>query len=150
MEIISVRAQPECASAAIAFLQQAWGSGNNEIMYEDCVRHCLDSSSPLPQWYLLRDGETLTGCAGLIPNDFISRMDLWPWICALYVVQKHRGHEYGRRLLDYARADARRLGFRKIYLSTEHVGYYERYGFVYLGQGWHPWGESSRIYAAPL
>ena len=150
MEIISVRAQPDYAAAAIAFLQQAWGSGNNEIMYEDCIRHCLDSPSPLPQWYLLRDGETLTGCAGLIPNDFISRMDLWPWICALYVAREYRGHGYDRRLLDYARADARRLGFRKIYLSTEHVGYYERYGFVYLGQGWHPWGESSRIYAAPL
>ena len=68
MEIISVRAQPGCADAAIAFLQQAWGSGNNEIMYEDCVRHCLDSPSPLPQWYLLRDGETLAGCAGLIPR----------------------------------------------------------------------------------
>ena len=86
----------------------------------------------------------------MIPNDFISRMDLWPWICALHVAREHRGHGYGRRLLDYARADARRLGFRKIYLSTEHVGYYERYGFVYLGQGWHPWGESSRIYSAPL
>lgn len=35
MEIISVRAQPGCADAAIAFLQQAWGGGNNEIMYED-------------------------------------------------------------------------------------------------------------------
>ena len=77
-------------------------------------------------------------------------MDLWPWICALYVSREHRGHEYGRRLLDYAKADARRLGFRKIYLSTEHIGYYERYGFAYLGQGWRPWGESSRIYAAPL
>ena len=150
MEIISVRAQPGCADAAIAFLQQAWGGGNNEIMYEDCVRHCLGSPSPQPQWYLLRDGETLAGCAGLIPNDFISRMDLWPWICALYVAREHRGHEYGRRLLDYAKADARQLGFRKIYLSTEHIGYYERYGFAYLGQGWHPWGESSRIYAAPL
>ena len=72
-------------------------------MYEDCVRHCLGSPSPLPQWYLLRDGETLAGCAGLIPNDFISRMDLWPWICALYVAREHRGHEYGRRLLDYAK-----------------------------------------------
>ena len=89
MEIISVRAQPGCADAAIAFLQQAWGGGNNEIMYEDCVRHCLGSPSPLPQWYLLRDGETLAGCAGLIPNDFISRMDLWPWICALYVAREH-------------------------------------------------------------
>ena len=28
MEIISVRAQPGCADAAIAFLQQAWGGGN--------------------------------------------------------------------------------------------------------------------------
>lgn len=34
--------------------------------------------------------------------------------------------------------------------STEHVGYYEHYGFIYLGQGWYHWGENSRIYAAPL
>lgn len=48
MEIISVRAQPGCADAAIAFLQQAWGGGNNEIMYEDCVRHCLAAQAPCP------------------------------------------------------------------------------------------------------
>ena len=59
MEIISVRAQPGCVDAAIAFLQQAWAAANNEITAEDCVRHCLDSPSPLPQWYLLRDGRRL-------------------------------------------------------------------------------------------
>lgn len=48
MQVISVREQPDCADAAIAFLQQAWSGGNNEIMYEDCVRHCLDSPNPCP------------------------------------------------------------------------------------------------------
>lgn len=31
---------------------------------------------------------------------------------------------------------------------TDHIGYYERYGFTHIGTGYHPWGESSRIYAA--
>lgn len=150
MEIISVRERPQYVDAAIAFLQKAWGNSVNDVIYEDCLRHCLDSASPLPQWYLLLHGDEAAGCAGLVPNDFISRMDLWPWICALYVAPEYRGRQYGRLLLEKARGDARLLGFRNIYLSTDHTAYYERYGFAYLGQGWHPWGQSSRIYAAAL
>lgn len=93
-------------------------------------------------------GETIVAGAGLIPNDFISRMDLMPWLCALYVEEPWRGHALGERLIRHLRSDAARMGFRQLYLCTDHIGYYERYGFKYVAQGWHPWGESSRIYAA--
>ena len=37
-----------------------------------------------------------------------------------------------------------------MYLSTDHVGLYEKWGFRYIGQGYHPWNEESRIYGLGL
>lgn len=148
MEIVSVRERPAFAREFIAYFQKRWASEASKPVYEDCILSCLDSPSPLPQWYLLMDGDHIVGGAGLIANDFISRMDLWPWLCALYIEKEYRGHEYGALLIARAKEDAKKAGFEFLYLCTDHVGYYERYGFEYLAQGYHPWGESSRVYRA--
>ena len=144
-QIVSVREQPEFAREAIAYIQGAWPVVL-PIIYEDCIRHSLGASAPLPQWYLLRQGGRTIGCSGLITNDFVSRMDLYPWICALYVGEEHRGRAHGSLLLERSRRDSARFGFDNVYLLTGHVGLYEKYGFSYLAQGYHPWGEESRIY----
>ncbi|MFJ7995136.1 GNAT family N-acetyltransferase [Peribacillus frigoritolerans] len=94
----------------------------------------------------MEDSGEIIGCAGLISNDFISRMDLWPWICALYIDNSYRGRSLGKELLLRAKADAEKVGFNKVFLCTDHIGYYEKYGFTYIGDGYHPWGSSSRIY----
>ncbi|NLG25403.1 MAG: GNAT family N-acetyltransferase, partial [Clostridiales bacterium] len=49
-----------------------------------------------------------------------------------------------------AARDARLAGFLSLYLVTDHVGYYEKYGFAHIGVGYHPWGETSRIYRRGL
>ena len=145
-EIISVRENPACLDRAIAYFQQHWASEDSMMVYDDCICHAVDAENPLPQWYLLTEGERIIGCAGMITNDFISRMDLYPWICALYIEEDCRGRALGSLLLRRAREDAAWAGFRYVYLCTDHVGYYEKYGFTYIGEGYHPWGESSRIY----
>lgn len=149
MRVISLRKQPERLEEMIKYFQSRWASPKSAPVYDDCLRACVNSGSPLPQWYLLLDGDKVAGCAGLITNDFISRMDLWPWLCALYVEKKYRGRGLGRLLVNAVKRDARAAGFPGLYLCTDHVGYYERFGFEYLGQGYHPWGESSRIYGLP-
>ncbi len=145
MNIISVREQPQYAERIIAYLQKNW-SEVSPIIYSDCVSHCIDAAPPLPQWYVLEKEEEFIGCAGLITNDFISRMDLYPWLCALFIEESQRGNGYGPMLIERAKEDAKKFGFENLYLCTDHIGYYEKYGFQYIGDGYHPWEEQSRIY----
>jgi len=148
--VISVKEYPQYKNTAIQYIQDKWANENSMMVYEDCISNCITSDSSLPQWYLLIDGRQIIGCAGLITNDFISRMDLYPWVCALYIEESYRGSGYGSLLLDKAKQDAKKSGFFSLYLCTDHIGYYEKCNFRYIGTGYHPWGEKSRIYAADL
>lgn len=86
--IISVRQNPEYKEKAIKYFQESW-SEISPIIYEDCITNSIDATQFLPQWYLLENDGEIIGCAGLITNDFISRMDLYPWVCAIYIDEKH-------------------------------------------------------------
>ena len=149
MKILSVRENPECKDIAIKYFQDSWPE-IPPVMYADSITHCITASMSLPQWYLLEKEGVIIGCAGLITNDFISRGDLYPWLCALYIDERHRGHAYASLLIDKAKEDTVKGGFENLYLCTDHLDYYEKQGFQYIGQGYHPWGEESRIYKINL
>jgi ribosomal protein S18 acetylase RimI-like enzyme len=68
----------------------------------------------------------------------------------LYIDKSHRGNAYGKLLLEKAKSDSFKAGFDHVYLCTDHVGYYEKYGFKHMGEGYHPWGEKSLIYKTNL
>lgn len=146
MIVVNIRENPEYSEQAIAYIQKKWGNKRNKKVYEDCILRSIDAKSPLPIWYLLMDSKKIIGCAGLITNDFISRMELSPWLCALYIEKKYRGQNLGNLLISQMKADVAEMGLEKLYLCTDHSGYYEKYGFSYIGEGYHPWGESSRVY----
>ena len=150
MDMISVRQAPELAPRAIAYFQRHWATAETLMMYEDAINRSLGAANPLPQWYLLMENDQILGCAGLITNDFISRGELYPWLCALYVEETQRGRGYGTKLIEHVATETRRLGFSQLHLCTDLEGYYERSGFVYNGLGYHPWGEASRDYSRAL
>ncbi|MDW7657101.1 MAG: GNAT family N-acetyltransferase [Bacillota bacterium] len=147
VRIVSIREHPEYLEAGIDYFTAKWQIDRR--IYADCISHSLTTSQPLPRWYLMMQHDQIIGCYGLITNDFISRQDLYPWLCALYVEKEFRGRQLGSSLLAHGRIEAARLGFAKLYLATDHVGYYEKYGWCFIGTGYHPWGESSRIYEQP-
>ncbi|WP_243405937.1 hypothetical protein [Priestia megaterium] len=81
MRIINIREQVEYKDKAIKYIPSKWASKENLRLYEDCITHSLKANSDLPVWYLLENkGESIC-YAGLITNNFISRMDLWTFNC---------------------------------------------------------------------
>ena len=133
MQIISLRQSTEYLESAIAYFQNKWASEESNMVYDDCFRNCLNAENLLPQWYLLLDHDAIAGCAGLVTNDFNSR-----------------GRNLGKWLIDKAMQDASYYGFKYLNLCTDHVGYYEKFGFRYIGNCHHPWGETTRIYQIKL
>ncbi len=59
-------------------------------------------------------------------------------------------NDLGKMLIDYVMNDAKSFGFRNLSLCTDHIGYYERFGFCFTGYCYHPWGEKTRIYQIEL
>ena len=110
MKIISIRENPEYKEIAINYFSSKWSSVPREV-YEDSITHTEGSEAVLPQWYLLEEEGRVIGCAGLITNDFISRMDLYPWVCGLFIEEEFRGNAYGKLLLEKAMDDTRKAGF---------------------------------------
>ncbi len=149
MQIISIRENPGYKNIAIAYFQRNWKSVW-PVIYEDAISHSINAKNDLPQWYLLEKEGEIIGCAGLITNDFISRVDLYPWVCALFINESERGNSYSSLLLNKAKSDSKKFGYDNLYLCTEHVGLYEKLGFTYVGRGYHPWKEESRIYGIEL
>ena len=146
IKVINLRKQKQYKETAIKYFQKIWANDASKPVYEDCIYRSLVTESPLPIWYLLSNKDKIIGCVGLITNDFISSMDLWPWLAALYIEEEHRGNNYAKLLIEAVKKDAYKAGFKKLYLATDHVGYYEKFGFAYITDGYHPWGEVSRVY----
>jgi GNAT superfamily N-acetyltransferase len=144
MRIISVREQKELANIAVDYFNAKWSSDGNSDFYKECILNCLNSTHPLPQWYLLYNEDDIIGCASLIDNSLLTNMNLTPWFCSLYIEEKYRGHSYGRLLLDKARHDAGLVGYQFVYLATDIEGYYEHFDWELVGMVY----ENSRLYKA--
>lgn len=148
IKILCVSDNPEFIDRAVKYNCERWPLDDN--IYDDCIRHSINNKNKLPRWYLMLRDDEIIGSYGLIVNDFISRQDLWPWFAALYIEESERGKKLGAMLLEHGRKEAGRLGFDKLYLCTEHIGFYEKFGWKKIGKGYHPWHESSSIYVCEI
>ena len=100
--------------------------------------------------YLLLDGESIVSFVTLTRQDCVADETLYPWLGFFYTFPEYRGHRYGGKLLEYAAAEAKKQGHTQVYLATDHVGLYEKYGFSYLENRVDIYGEDSRVYVKTL
>lgn len=128
-QIISLRERPEYKYTAAKWFHSKWGVP--EQAYLECMESYLSHQTEYG-WYLCLDSEKIVGGLGVIANDFHNRKDLTPNICAVYTEEVYRCQGIAGKLLNAAVEDCRVKGISPVYLVTDHIGFYERYGWEFL------------------
>lgn len=111
------------------WLHSKWGVP--EQAYLDCMTDYLNRKTEYG-WYLCLDGEKIIGGLGVIENDIHDRKDLKPNVCAVYTEEAYRNQGIADQLLNMVVEDMRSKGISPLYLVTDHIGFYERYGRVFF------------------
>jgi GNAT superfamily N-acetyltransferase len=129
LRFLSLREASDLEKAAAAWFHSKWRVPLEG--YEGCMGAYLRRETELG-WYLCLDGDRIAGGLGVVENDFHDRKDLSPNICAVYTEPAYRRRGIAGRLLDMAVEDLRAKGVSPVYLLTDLVGFYERYGWTFL------------------
>ena len=127
---INLRKMPELKVSAAEWFNSKWRVPKEA--YLECMDAYLKGNTEYG-WYLCMDNEQIVGGLGVIENDFHDRKDLAPNVCAVYTEEAYRKQGIAGNLLNMAVEDLRSKGITPVYLVTDHTGFYERYGWEFLG-----------------
>ena len=125
---------PELKDEAAEWFHNKWGVPKEA--YLECMDAFLNNETK-NGWYLCLDGEQIIAGMGVIDNDFHDRKDLSPNVCAVYTEEDYRCQGIAGALLNLVVDDMKKRGVSPIYLVTDHIGFYEKYGweFYCMAQG---------------
>lgn len=126
-----------------------WGPGQwlGDLLEKGELHDTVGNGALVP---MLTDGDKLVSFCTLAPRDEIWPTDLTPWIGFVYTNPEYRGQRCAGTILDYSECLATIMGKEKIYLSTDHIGLYEKYGYEFLDMQDTPDGEQARVYYKSL
>ena len=129
MQYITLWEKPYMMNTAAQWFHSKWGVPVEA--YLTCMEAYLKQETELG-WFLCLSNSQIVGGLGVIENDFHSRPDLTPNICAVYTEDSHRCQGIAGKLLNMAVEDLRSKDLLPAYLITNHIGFYERCGWAYL------------------
>ena len=92
------------------------------------------------------DRETICGFCTVSQTDCLPNAAYTPYISFLFVDEAYRGQRLSEQMIRYAEAYLHSVGFCEVYLVSDHVNLYEKYGFQVVDRQMAPWGEEEKIY----
>ena len=127
----------------------SWGAAKflAKLLEEGRFHALLGSDGKL---FLLTHGQALVSFATLTAQDCVDDKTMTPWIGFVHTAPEYRGSRRAGLVIDHACAQAAMQGAKQVYIATDHMGVYEKYGFTYLENRVDIYGEDSRIYVRAL
>lgn len=145
LEVVSLADRKDLTETVARWRWQEWGQ-DLSLEYMKYQTEHNSQKNRLPMTFAaLVNGEP-AGTVAIWMNDLPSRQDLYPWLAGLYVVQELRGQGIAWQLQKKVIETVREHQYKEVFLYTNHIGYYERYGWEFVEPAPLRDGKLVRIY----
>lgn len=138
IKIYDIKERKEFLEEIAILTQRQWGNKQlSEDEYNLKIKKKIDKmidnlNNPFYCKLILLDDDKLLGFVSIFPTDGKERLDLTLWYATMYVKEEYRGLGYSKILNEAILKEAKKRSFKKIYLKTDLINYYEKFGFTYL------------------
>ena len=88
----------------------------------------------------------ICGYCTVAKTDCIPDIPYTPYISYMFVGEEYRGNRLSQKLILFAISYLQRIGFKEVYLVSDHENLYEKYGFSVVDSALAPWGSIEKIY----
>lgn len=138
MKIYNIKEKEEFLEEVAILTQKMWGSKNltfdefSKKVNKKIEKIKNNFDNPFYSKLILVDKDKLIGFISIFPSDCDERKDLFPWYATMYVKEEYRSNGYSKILNDAILEEAKRKGFKRLYLKTDLVNYYEKFGAIFL------------------
>ena len=138
LKIYNIKENQEFLREVAELTQKKWGSKtNSEEEFRAKINKKISKiinnfNNPLYCKLVLLDDDILIGFISIFPTDGDERKDLSPWYATMYVKEEFRGKGYSKILNNAILEEAKNRGFKKLYLKTDLINYYEKFGAIFL------------------
>lgn len=138
LKIYNIKEKQEFLREVAELTQKEWGSKTiSEEEFEAKINKKISKiinnfNNPLYCKLVLLNNDILIGFISIFPTDGDERKDLSPWYATMYVKEEFRGKGYSKILNNAILEEAKNRGFNKLYLKTDLINYYEKFGAVFL------------------
>ena len=144
MKIYTIRERPDLIPAMLESLEAHWNACMPWI--EKHMKAVLETEGPIPDAYIAVEDGKIVGGYTLAIKELLYSKERGLWIATLYMDPAYRGKHLSPVLIEHAPRRGGALGYDKIYLASEHVNYYEKYGFYTIGPDACAWGEPTQMF----
>lgn len=130
MKIINIKDKLNYLKEYVKLCYLEWSNKEKPLTVTEYIDYKIDN---------IKNGDKVISILGLVNEEelgFISlfkydgdeRKDLTPWYATMYVKKEYRGKGYSKLLNQAIIKEAKRLGYDKVYLKSDLINYYEKFG----------------------
>lgn len=134
MKIIELKNNKTLLKEYVKLCNLEWGTEKSllemNLYIEKKVNKILEDDKVISVQALVNNDE-LIGFISLFKYDGDERRDLTPWYATMFVKDKYRKKGYSKILNDAIIKKAKELNYSKVYLKSNLVNYYEKFGAKY-------------------